>query len=109
MPMSPRQYRPAGQPAKTPEKQWRSRQSSTRAMYASPQWRALRLARLELDCWLCCECKRQGVLTALGKYGQVHHLDVVQRPEDVLCSIERLESLCASCHSRATGEGARRG
>jgi 5-methylcytosine-specific restriction protein A len=67
--------------------------------YCSAAWRALRLARLKIDGWLCCECRRLGRITEAKEVD--HVLPRVTHPELEL-SIDNLESLCKPCHSRKT-------
>jgi len=62
------------------------------------RWRALKLARNPI----CEECEGQGRYRPAE---DVHHLDKVSDGNPVLCSMDRLVSLCKACHTRRTVQG----
>ena len=57
------------------------------AYYASPQWRAVRLQRLERDGWVCCHCRSTEWLV-------VHHWQYDLFNE----RMNHLTTLCGKCH-----------
>ena len=61
------------------------------------RWQRLRLRKLGQDPW-CEICGEQAATI-------VHHLDPVAAGNPVMCRIERLQSVCASCHSKMEGGG----
>ena len=62
-----------------------------RALYRSPEWRALRLAALDRDGWRCRDCGKAGKL-------EVHHVKPVRDGGARLPPLSDVVSLCLSCH-----------
>ncbi len=107
MPKAPLAYRSLN--PREREKRWASRQESRRAKYQSSEWLALRLYVLKRDRYLCQECQRQGRLTAVSRYAQVHHIRAAVAADDVLCDAAGLETLCPGCHHKLGIYAAMRG
>lgn len=67
--------------------------------YRKKDWRKLREEVLARDGHVCQSCGM--IITEKGK-AHVDHIDEITLPEEVVCDIEKLQTLCASCHSRKT-------
>lgn len=65
---------------------------SGRATYNSNKWAHLRLAKLNSVDWICEGCGRMAE--------QVHHREGVEA--NPYPTLDKLEALCRSCHSRET-------
>ncbi len=66
------------------------------------RWRKLRALKLREEP-LCQQCLGVGRTEPATV---VHHLDPVYPDGEILCDLDRLESLCLSCHSKGEGWGA---
>ena len=79
------------------EQGWASRQAEYRGWYATPTWRALRRLVLKRDAGLCRAC---GVAT--GASGHVDHVEPHRGNWTLFTTVENLQVLCDSCHSKKT-------
>ena len=59
-------------------------------------WEKLRGLKLALEPF-CCDCGRIAT--------EAHHIDRIRDGNPVVCGLERLLPLCASCHSKRTNAG----
>ena len=79
------------------EQGWASRQADYRKWYASSTWRALRRIVLQRDAGLCRAC---GV--AAGESAHIDHIEPHRGDWTRFTTVENLQVLCESCHSRKT-------
>lgn len=59
------------------------------------RWRALRFQALRRDNWQCVQCGSKHRL-------EVDHIQAVRFRPDLAFSLDNLQVLCASCHTRKT-------
>ena len=85
---------------------WHNKQhrSETQKLYGSGKWKAVRVARLKLDRYLCVSCMANGI------YREASHVDHVQSIAEVgikqfiksFFKVDKLQSLCKTCHQYKT-------
>lgn len=105
MPTRPKTFRPAG----VPEPQERRRQfdkartetQEWRKWYCSKRWVERRKYILSRDP-LCVDCQKAGFVTA-GT--DLDHITPHRGDKVLFWSLENLQVLCHSCHSKKTGKG----
>lgn len=73
------------------------RDQDTKKFYNSKEWKAARAERLRKDIWQCQQCLREQRLTSAD---MVHHKKPIKQYWELRLSIEHMESLCNSCHSK---------
>jgi 5-methylcytosine-specific restriction protein A len=67
----------------------------SRAVTRGARWRALRLQALRRDGFRCRSCGERGEL-------EVDHIEPVRARPDLAWSLDNLQALCVSCHTRKT-------
>lgn len=109
MPNAPQTHRHRGYTTREErEKTWASRVQGHPEWYRRAPWTGeagLRMQALNRDCWLCQECKRNGLLTPLNKGDGSAHVDHIkphQWNRELFYDLDNLQSLCVSCHSTKT-------
>ncbi|MFT8392387.1 MAG: HNH endonuclease signature motif containing protein [Liquorilactobacillus ghanensis] len=71
--------------------------SKENEFYHSREWRAVRQTVLERDCYLCQECRRNGIV----KQGNtVHHKIHLRDDWSKRLDMNNLETICQQCHNR---------
>ena len=92
MPSAPKQW------GKKPEV--RSKQShERRKKYRTKPWGKTRIEVFTRDGWICQSCGK--IITEKGE-AHCDHIEEISLPEEVVCDIDKLQTLCARCHSRKT-------
>lgn len=67
----------------------------SRPVIRSRRWKALRLEALRRDGFACRECGARGRL-------EVDHIQPVREAPELAYSLDNVQSLCRSCHTRKT-------
>ena len=109
MPYAPRPFRPAGyvNPRSYQyEKTLPSRQSAKRKVYMGSAWARLREQAVIRDGMQCVKCGTFVMLhvpkDGTGTRAIVDHIVPAMTPEEVLCSLDNLQTLCPGCASVKT-------
>lgn len=106
MPTAPKTYRPPGIPQTQREQSWASRRHPKRKLYNTTAWQRLREQVLRRDLFQCQACGNPVMLHAPQDrpelQGHADHITPAESEEDVLCEMERLQTLCGPCHSAKT-------
>ena len=110
MPTAPKTFRPHP-PAPRDEKRWKSRNVEYRCWYNTDHWRRLRQAVFNRDCFLCQECKRNGIWKAVkekttrddvANQGHADHIQPHNGDWSKFADMSNIETKCGTCHNRKT-------
>ncbi|AVI30949.1 MULTISPECIES: HNH endonuclease [Bacillus subtilis group] len=66
-------------------------------IYNTARWKRVRKAVLNRDGYLCCECKRRGLIT---NGNTVHHIIALRDDPSKAFEINNLETICLECHNK---------
>ncbi|AZV88280.1 endonuclease [Bacillus amyloliquefaciens] len=66
-------------------------------IYNTARWKRVRKVVLIRDGYLCCECRRRGLITEANT---VHHIIALRDDPSRAFDLDNLETICLECHNR---------